>query len=190
MLAGKKGELVVSPRLNIIDSGLLEGRLGSKPVDDEGIPTTHKTLIEKGILTGFLYNTYTARKEGVLSTGNAVRGGFAGLPAVGPTNLYLEPSSGEYASSIDGLLKVVDKGLYVVETMGMHTANPISGEFSIGVSGLLIEKGEIKYPVKEAAISGTVLALFGNTSIIGDDLRFYGNIGAPSVLIEGIDISG
>ncbi|MCL4491401.1 MAG: TldD/PmbA family protein [Nitrospirae bacterium] len=190
MLAGKKGELVVSPGLNIIDNGLLEGRLGSKPVDDEGTPVTHKPLIEKGVLTGFLYNTYTARKEGVLSTGNAVRDGFAGLPLVGPTNLYLEPSSGEYARSVEGLVKTVDRGLYVVETMGMHTANPISGEFSIGVSGLLIERGEIKHPVKEAAISGTILALFRNTSMIGDDLRFYGNIGAPSILIEGIDISG
>ena len=190
MLAGKRGELVLSRKLDVIDTGLLEGRLGSKPVDDEGVPTTHKRLIEKGVLNGFLYNTYTGRKEGVHSTGNAVRGGFGGIPTVGPTNLLLRPSSDEYAAGIGALTGAVDRGLYVVETMGMHTANPISGEFSVGVSGLWIEKGEITYPVKEAVISGTILGLFGNTAMVGDDLRFYGNIGAPSVLIEGIDISG
>ncbi|MBI3592041.1 MAG: TldD/PmbA family protein [Nitrospirae bacterium] len=141
MLAGKKGEPVASPGLNILDNGLLDGRLGSKPVDDEGVPTSNKTLIEKGILKGFLYNTYTARKDSVTSTGNAVRGGASGLPTVGPSNLYMEPASSEYSAGFEGLLKNVDKGMYVIETMGMHTA-------------------------------------------------FYGHIGALSLLIEGIDISG
>lgn len=190
MLAGKIGETVLSEKLNIIDNGLLDGRLGSKPVDDEGFPTANKTLIEKGVLKGFLYNTYTAKKDGVSSTGNAARGGFTGLPTVGPTNLYLEPTSQEFTNNFNGLVKTVDKGLYVIETMGMHTANPISGEFSVGASGLWIENGEIKYPVKEAVISGNILDLFKNVAMIGDDLRFYGNIGAPSLLIERIDISG
>ncbi|MCL4537269.1 MAG: TldD/PmbA family protein [Nitrospirae bacterium] len=190
MLAGKKGTMVSSNRLNIIDSGLLDKKLGSKPVDDEGVPTTHKILIEKGILKGYLYNTYTARKDGVVSTGNAVRGGFTGIPTVGPTNLYMEPASTEYTSSFEKLIKNIDKGLYVIETMGMHTANPISGEFSVGASGLWIERGEIKHPVKEAVISGNILELFKDAVMVGDDLRFYGNIGAPSLLIEEIDISG
>ncbi len=190
MLAGKKGELVLSPRLNIIDNGLLNGRLGSKPVDDEGVPTINKILIEKGILNSFLYNTYTAKKDGVQSTGNAARGGFTGIPTVGPTNLYIEPVSNGYASNLRGLVKTVNKGLYVIETMGMHTANPISGEFSVGASGLLIENGEIKHPVKEAVISGNILEMFKNIVMVGDDLRFYGNIGSPSLLIEEIDISG
>lgn len=190
VLAGRKGETVISPRLSIIDSGVLDGKLGSKPVDDEGVPTMQKALIEKGVLNGFLYNTYTARKEGLKSTGNAVRGGFTGMPSVGPANIYIEPSSNEYLSSSGGLTKAVDRGIYVVETMGMHTANPITGEFSVGVSGLWMENGEVKYPVKEAAIAGNVLELFNKTLMIGDDLRFYGNIGASSLLIEGIDISG
>ena len=190
MLAGKKGEQVISPLLNIIDNGLLDGKLGSKPFDGEGVPTTHKALIEKGMLMGYLYNTYTARKEGVLSTGNAARGGAFGLPGVGPTNLYVEPSLPEHAQEFEKLLKSIDKGLYVIETMGMHTANPVSGEFSVGISGLWIENGAACYPVKEAAISGNVLELFRQAVMIGDDLRFYGNIGASSILIEAIDISG
>ena len=190
MLAGKKGEQVISPLLNIIDNGLLAGKLGSKPFDGEGVPTTHKALIEKGMLMGYLYNTYTARKEGVQSTGNAARGGAFGLPGVGPTNLYAEPSLPEHAQEFEKLLKSIDKGLYVIETMGMHTANPVSGEFSVGISGLWIENGAACYPVKEAAISGNVLELFRQAVMIGDDVRFYGNIGASSILIEAIDISG
>lgn len=190
MLAGKKGDVVISDRLNIIDSGLLDGKLGSKPVDDEGIPTSHKILIGKGILNGYLYNTYTAKKDGIASTGNAVRGGFTGLPTVGPTNLYSEPTSAEYTKRFENLVKDINRGIYVIETMGMHTANPISGEFSVGASGLWIENGEIKHPVKEAVISGNILDLFKKVVMVGDDLRFYGNIGASSLLIEEIDISG
>jgi PmbA protein len=190
MLAGKKGDVVISDRLNIIDSGLLDGKLGSKPVDDEGVPTSHKILIGKGILSGYLYNTYTAKKDGIASTGNAVRGGFTGLPTVGHTNLYIEPTSAEYTNRFENLAKNINRGLYVIETMGMHTANPISGEFSVGASGLWIEDGEIKHPVKEAVISGNILDLFKKVVMVGDDLRFYGNIGASSLLIEEIDISG
>jgi len=189
LFAGKKGELVLNSKLNIIDNGLFDAKLGSKPVDDEGVPTASKRLIENGILKNFLYNTYTAKKEGLASTGNAVRGGFTGLPAVGITNLILEPSSREYIKSFEGLLKIIDKGLYVTETMGMHTANPISGEFSVGASGLWIENGNIMHPAKEAVISGNILDLFKNVVIIGDDIRFYGNIASPSLLIEDIDIS-
>lgn len=190
MLAGKIGKLVLNHRLNVIDSGLLDKKLGSRPVDDEGVPTTHKTLIEKGILKGFLHNTYTAKKDNVRSTGNAVRGSYTGIPSVGPANIYIEPVSKEHTADFQGLIKHIDKGLYVTETMGMHTANPISGEFSVGASGLWIENGEVKHPAKEAVISGNILDLFKSVMLIGDDLRFYGNIGAPSLLIEEIDISG
>lgn len=190
MLANRKGDLVVSHKINIIDNGQINGRLGSRPVDDEGVPTKKKILIDNGILTGYLYNTYTAKKEGLSSTGNAVRGGFTSIPSVGITNLYIEPSSKNYETDFEGILKRVDRGLYVTETMGMHTANPISGDFSVGASGLWIENGSISHPVKEAVISGNILNMFKNIVIIGDDLRFYGNIGTPSLLIEGIDISG
>lgn len=190
MLAGKMGESIISSRLNIVDSGLLPGKLGSRPVDDEGVATSEKTLIEKGVLRGFLYNTYNARKDRTNSTGNAVRGGFTGLPAVGPTNIFVEAVSKEYISDLSGLIRMVDRGIYVTETMGMHTANPISGEYSVGVSGLLIEGGNLSHPVKEAVISGNMLNLFKNIVLIGDESRFYGNIGTSHLLAGDIDISG
>jgi PmbA protein len=76
-----------------------------------------------------------------------------------------------------------------MEAMGVHTANPVSGDFSVGVTGLWIEKGEVKYPVKEAVISGNILEFFGRVEAVGDDLRFYGSTGAPSLIISGVDIS-
>jgi PmbA protein len=125
----------------------------------------------------------------VSSTGNAVRSGFSGLPSVGISNLYIEPVSKTDVISPGDIFRTVDKCLYVTEAMGVHTANPITGEFSIGVSGLWIEKGEISFPVKEAVISGNLLSFFENIEAVGDDLRFFGNVGAPSLLFAPTDIS-
>ena len=189
LLSGKLGKTVISPKVNIIDNGLLRGKLGSSPVDDEGVSCRKKTLISEGILQGYLYNTYTANKDRVSSTGNAVRRGFSALPSVGISNMYIEPISGTDIIPLKDIFKAVDKCLYVTEAMGVHTANPISGEFSFGVSGIWIEKGEIVFPVKEAVISGNILSFFGNIEAFGDDFRFFGNIGSPSILFGPIDIS-
>ncbi|MEW6675945.1 MAG: TldD/PmbA family protein [Nitrospirota bacterium] len=189
LLSGRLGSLVISSKINIADNGLLSGKLGSRPVDDEGVSSRAKTLIREGVLQGYLYNTYTAKKDGVSSTGNAVRGGFSGLPSVGVSNLYIEAVSKSDVMELNELFNAMDKGLYITEAMGVHTANPISGEFSIGVSGLWIEKGKIKFPVKEAVISGNILDFFGRIEAVGNDIRFYGNIGAPSLLIGPTDIS-
>lgn len=189
LFQGKINNPVISDKLNIIDNGLIDRKVGSRPVDDEGVPTSKKILIQKGILKGFMHNTYTAKKDVTISTGNAIRGGFSTLPSVGPTNLYLESSEGSI-KSLNNMIEAIDKGIYVIEAMGMHTANPISGDFSIGVSGLLIQKGKISHSVKEAMISGNILDLFKKVYLVGDDHRFYGNIGSPSLLIENVDISG
>jgi PmbA protein len=189
LLADRLGRKVVSARINLIDSGLLKGKLGSGPVDDEGVPSQAKTVIREGVLKTYLYNTYTGRKGGVVSTGNASRGGFSSLPSVGVSNLFLEPVSGAYVVPKDRLFDAIDKGLYVTDAMGVHTANPISGDFSVGVTGLWIEKGKVAFPVKEAVLSGNILEFFDKTEAVCDDLRFYGNIGAPSLIIPGVDIS-
>ncbi len=109
---------------------------------------------------------------------------------MGVTNLFIEAASKTDVLPADALYSAVDSGLYVVDAMGVHTANPISGDFSIGVTGILIEKGELKHPVKEAVISGNILDFFGKVKALGDDLRFYGNVGGPSLLITDVDISG
>jgi len=173
LLKDKIGQRVISPKVNLIDSGIIPRRLGTRPFDDEGVLTSEKVLIKDGELMGFLHNTYTAKKEGAYSTGNAVRGGYTGLPSAGILNLYLKTSSKSDVIPFNTLISSMDKGLYITEAMGVHTANPITGRF----------------PVKEAVISGDMLGLFERIEAVGDDMRFYGNIGTPSLLIGPTDIS-
>jgi len=185
VFTGRMGQPVIGESLDIIDDGLLPERFGSISFDAEGVCTSKKTLIEKGILKFLLHNTYTACRAGTRSTGNAVRTD-AGVSA-GPTNLYIET---EEKLNPEDLIKLVERGIYIIEVMGIHTANPVSGDFSVGISGIYIEKGEMKYPVKEAVISGNVVQIFQNIRAVGNDIKFFGNIGSPTLLVEGVDISG
>ena len=185
-LAGKKEKEIVSPVVDIIDDGTMAWGTGTSPVDDEGVPVKNKTLISRGVLKGFIHNTFTAKKEGVESTGNASRGSSKGLAGIDVTNMYLKAADGK---SDNSLMKSVSRGILLLGAMGVHTANPISGDFSIGISGLWIENGEAVYPFKEAVISGNVLEMFRKVQAVGNDLRFYGNIGSPSILIDDMDIS-
>ncbi len=185
-LAGKSGQEIISPLLDIIDDGTMDWRTGTKPVDDEGVPAANKTLISGGVLKGFIHNTYTANKDKTVSTGNAARGSFKSLPGVDVTNFYLKPHGGK---SGNDPLKSLSGGILILGAMGVHTANPVSGDFSIGISGQWVENGETVYPVKEAVISGNILDMFRKVEGIGSDLRFYGNIGSPSLLIGNMDVS-
>jgi PmbA protein len=198
-LTGKVGKKIISGLVDIIDDGMMSWGAGTRPVDDEGVPTRNKTLISEGTLAGYIYNTYTAKKAGVSSTGNAVRG-FKSLPGVGVTNMFIKPAQrkesggrGQGAEKKEvennNLLQSVSKGIMVLGAMGVHTANPISGDFSVGISGLWIENGEASYPVKEAVMSGNILDMFKKVEAVGMDLRFYGSTGSPSLLIGEMDIS-
>ena len=186
MLARKLGEAVCAKSINIYDDGLLPGGVATRPFDDEGVPSQRTPLITGGVLAGFLHSSYTAARTGSISTGNAVRGGFRSQPGVGSTNLYIEKGD----TSREALVASVPNGLLVEEVLGMHTANPISGDFSVGVSGHWIEGGKVAYPVREAAISGNILSIFSEVEAIADDMRFSGRLGAPSILLRPISVSG
>jgi PmbA protein len=185
LFMGRLGSVVVSDKLNVIDDGLLDGGLGTAPSDDEAVPARRKAVIENGRLALFLHNTYTANKEKTVSTGNGVRS-FKGTPGVGVTNFSIEPG----AASLDELVREAGTGLYVTEVMGAHTANPISGDFSVGAVGFWIEKGKLAYPVREIAIAGNILDLMKNVIAVGSDLRFSGRIGSPSLLVKELSIGG
>jgi len=186
LFIGKLDQVVTAPCITVYDDGLLAEGLGSAPADDEGVPMKKKTIIDKGRLALFLYNTYAANKDKTVSTGNGMRGGFKGMPGVGVTNLYLEPGR----ESLESLIGSVGNGLYVTEVMGMHTANPISGDFSVGATGFWIEKGKKAYPVREITIAGNILDLMKNVDAVGSDLRFFGRIGSPSLRIKELSIGG
>jgi len=186
LFAGKLGNKVAADVVTLIDDGTLAGGIGSAPFDGEGVPTGRTVLIDRGVLQQYLYNTYTAAKDGVHSTGNGVRGSFKGTPEVGVTNLFIEAGRTPVAQ----LFKDVASGLYVTDVMGMHTANPISGDFSVGVAGLLIENGEITTPVRGMAIGGNIIELFDKIDAVGDDLQFFGSRGAPTIRVADMMISG
>lgn len=186
LFAGKVGEQVASTRITVIDDGAMPGGIASAPFDGEGVPTGSTVLIKDGKLQGFLHNTYTAAKEGAVSTGNGTRGSFKSTPEVGTTNFYIEPG----AKSPEELIGSVPTGLFITEVMGMHTANPISGDFSLGAAGIWIENGQFTQPVRGVAIAGNILDFLSQVEEIGSDLRFYGGKGSPSLLISKISISG
>ncbi len=182
----KKGEIVASRAVTLIDDGLLPGGIGTAPFDDEGIPAQQKFLIREGVLEGFLHNSYTAAKAGESSTGNGVRSGYATTPNVGPSNLFVEKGPHSREQIIGG----IKNGIEVTEVMGMHMANPISGDFSVGVSGIWIENGRPSHPVRGGVIAGNLTGLLQKVEGVGDDLRFLGPVGSPSLLIGDLSVSG
>ena len=180
LFKGKLGQKVVSPLINIIDDGQLQDGIATSPVDGEGVQTQQTDIIIDGVLQGYLYNTYTAMKDNVASTGNGVRGSFKNMPEVGPTNLYL--SSGDV--NCQQLFHDIKDGFYVTSVMGMHTANPVSGDFSVGAAGLWIKNGQLSQPVRGVAIAGNILELFSKVDGVANDLRFFGAFGAPTIRIS------
>ncbi|MBN1383755.1 MAG: TldD/PmbA family protein [Elusimicrobia bacterium] len=185
LLKGKLGQKVCSDMLNIIDDGTLLGGVATSSFDDDGIPTQRTIILEKGVLKNYFYDLYTANKDNVKPTGNASRS-YSGLSVPAPTNIYIEQGK----TSFNNLLKNIDKGLYITETMGMHNADAVSGEFSVGINGFFIENGSIKFPVHGVTIAGNIMDLFNNISDLGNDLKFYGNIGSPSFLVNRLTVAG
>jgi PmbA protein len=185
MLSGKQGELVFCDQVTLIDDGLLPGGYATSPFDGEGVPSSRTLLVDGGFVRGTLYDSYYARKHKTRSTGNAQRG-IKAPPSIGFNNLYMQPGNTTFNSLMDG----VSKGILITNLMGVHTANPVTGDFSLGASGILIENGVLTRPVRGFAVAGNVLDVFKKITDIGSDLRFFGNTGAPSIRISEISVGG
>jgi PmbA protein len=184
MLAGKLGQVVAAPVVSLVDDGLNQDGIPF-PFDAEGVPSRTTTVIEKGILKSFLYDTYTAAKAGVSSTGNAQRASFRTFPAVGITNFMISGTS-----EPEALISDIEQGLYITDVMGMHTANPISGDFSVGAAGIMIEGGRLTFPVRGITIAGNLGQLLKDIDAVGNDLRFFGTRGASTIRIKSLSIGG
>ncbi len=174
LFADKLDKEVASKEVNIIDDGSLEAGLATAPFDGEGVPSKATDLIKEGLLTNYLYDIYTASKDGVESTGNASRGSYRGIPSVSPSNFYLAPGDKDPKDIIKG----VENGFYLHKVSGLVTggANPISGDFSVGATGQWIEGGEIKGAVNEVTIAGNLIDFLKNIEEIGNDLKFNPSI--------------
>ena len=183
-LAGKLGEKIAASNITVIDDGTIPGGFGTEPFDSEGVPTQRTPVIENGVLKSYLLNTYTAKKLGLKTTGNASRG-LAGNPGIGSGNFFLQKGERTPQEIIRG----IKRGLYVVQFLGFGV-NMVTGDFSRGASGLWIENGELTYPVEEITVAGNLKDMLNNISEIGNDLEFRGSTAAPTLRIDGMMIAG
>jgi PmbA protein len=174
-LADQLGKEIASPLITVIDDPLIPRGLGSKPFDGEGVTTYKKKVIDKGVLATFLHNTYTAKKLSAKTTGNATRG-LTSPPGVGYTNFYL--SAGE--DDPKDMIKSVKEGLYLTRMFGFG-ANPVTGDFSRGASGVWIENGELAYPVEEITVAGHMKDMLKEVEAVGNDLKLIYDIASPTV---------
>ncbi|HUV36616.1 MAG TPA: metallopeptidase TldD-related protein, partial [Patescibacteria group bacterium] len=186
ILAGKQGTRVAREAVSIIDDPFRRGCCFNAGFDAEGVPKKRCTLIESGILGGYLHNAYSSRRMGVKSSGNAVRQTYKNRPVPGPANLHIAP--GERTG--DEMIADMDEGVYVQDIMGIHTADTISGDFSVGINGFHIKGGRVEEPVSEVTMSGNILTLLCGIREVGSDLVFVGPLGSPTVSVEDISVSG
>lgn len=185
-LADKEGDKIFAEGVTLIDDALYPGGLGTAPMDDEGTPAQTKNLVEAGVVRGFLADAYWGRRAGRPSTGNAHRPGLTSPPLVGVSNFYLAAGDRDLAA----LQALIPRGPMVTEVMALHTADPVSGRFSVGASGLWIENGRVVRPFKGVALAGDLFDLFGRVTAVGSDLRLTGRHGSPSLVIEELSVSG
>jgi PmbA protein len=183
-LAGREGEIVGSEALTVVDDGRLAGGLGSRPFDAEGLPTRRNVVLERGRLATWLLDTYSARKLGRRSTGNAARGAGS-PPTAAPTNLWLEPGD----ATLDEIVAATPRGLLVTELIGMGF-NPVTGDYSRGAAGLWIEGGEIAFPVEEITIAGNLEQMLRAVDVVGSELVWLGRVAAPPLRVARMTIAG
>ncbi|MEM2098673.1 MAG: TldD/PmbA family protein [Candidatus Bathyarchaeia archaeon] len=186
-LKDKLGEQVASENVTIYDDGLFPGGLCTAMFDGEGVPHQKTLVVEKGFLRGFLYDNYTAKKEGKLSTGNAARAGYLSTPSIEVTNFHMMPGD----VSAEDLLNEVDDGLLIYYLQGAHSSNPVSGDFSVvATPAWKIRKGEIVHCSRSVMIAGNIFEVLKNIGVIASNERKMGQLIAPWILVENVRIIG
>lgn len=182
LLKGKVGESIANELISLVDDPFMPKSSKSGAFDDEGVATSYKELIKDGVLTGYMHNLKTAKKDNTSSTGNGFNRGIV------PTNLYFKPGETPYEEAV----KSMKKGLIITSLEGTHAGcSPVSGNFSLQASGFLVENGEIVRPVNLITVAGNYLTVLQDVVAVCDDLKFnYGFVGSPSLLIKSLQVSG
>ena len=190
LFAGKLGEEVAAPQLRLADDATDPDGLASAPFDAEGSPARRNGLIEDGRLATYLYDARTARKDGRETTGSATRSSYRSPPSVGTSNLVIEAG----ASSLEELVREAGDGLFVTDVAGLHSGvNPVSGTFSVGATGRLIEGGELGRPVREITIASDLVSMLKAVRAVGAQARwvpFGGSVKAAPLLLEEMSVGG
>ena len=182
------GDAVANPIVTLVDDPTNPLAYTATDLDGEGLAARRNVLIDDGVLQGFVHNSYSARRAGVRSTGNAVRGGYAGTPGVGCMALQLRPGTRDQAA----IIADIDHGVLVQQVQGLHSGvNPVSGDFSVGASGLLITNGQVGAPIREFTIASTLQRMLLDIAEIGGDVDWLPMRAAGvSLVIRDIMLSG
>jgi PmbA protein len=188
LFADRLGDAVASPLFTLVDDPTDLSAYGATATDAEGLAARRNELIVDGVLQRFVHNAYTARRAGTVSTGSAVRGGYATTPGVGMQALVLRPGRATPAELIAG----VDHGLLVSGVSGMHSGvNPVSGDFSTGAEGLMIRNGAVAEPVREVTIASTLQRMLHDVVAVGNDLEWLPmNAAGVTLVIGDVTMSG
>ena len=190
LFADREGDEVANPLLRLADDGTAPDGLATAPFDGEGSPRRRVALLEDGRLQSFLFDARTARKAGRETTASAVRGSYRTPPSVGTGNLVVEPGE----SSLEELVSEVGDGLLVTDVVGLHSGvNPVSGTFSVGATGRLIEGGELAKPVREITIASDLVSMLRAVEGLGSESRwvpFGGSVRAVPLLLRAMTVSG
>ncbi len=187
-LKGKLNQTIFGENITLVDDPFFKDGLNRSTFDDEGVATMITKVVDKGVLSTYLYNLKTAKKDNVESTGNGFKAGIAGKVGTSATNMYIEPGTLDFEQLFEG----IESGIYITEVAGTHSGiNQINGDFSLQSQGYLIENGKITSPVKLITIAGNFFEMLKNVSALGNDLKInYMGIGSPSLLIKGLAVSG
>jgi PmbA protein len=190
LFADREGDEVANPLLRLADDGTAPDGLATAPFDGEGSPRRRVPLLEDGRLQSFLFDARTARKAGRETTANAVRSSYRSPPSVGTGNLVVEPGE----RSLEELVREVGDGLLVTDVVGLHSGvNPVSGTFSVGATGRLIEGGELAAPVREITIASDLVTMLRSVEGVGSESRwvpFGGSVRAVPLMLREMTVSG
>ena len=186
-LKGKLNDEVASKIVTLVDDPFLKDGLGNSSFDDEGVPTSYKEIIKKGVLKTYLYNLKTAYKDKVLSTGNGSKGSYKGTVGISFFNLYIKPSE----KSFEKMIENINEGIFITDFAGLHSGlNTISGDFSLAGEGFYIKDGKIDKALNQITISGNFFELLKNIKDIASDIKFsFSSVGSPSIAVEGLKIT-
>jgi PmbA protein len=183
-LLDQLGHTIASDRITVYDDGRMAGGLGARPFDGEGVATRKNTIVERGVLKNYLLDTYSGKKLGLPSTGNASRS-VGESPSVGPTNFYLVPG----VNTPGEIIGSVKEGLYLTEVIGCGIIL-VTGDYSRGACGFWIENGELAFPVEEITIAGNLKQMLKDIEMVGNDLVFRGRIASPTLKISEMMVAG
>ena len=177
---------IAPENFSLIDDSSLNGQLGSASFDGEGTAAQRTAIIQQGVLNSFLYDCKAAAQASTVSTANSGRGSYKSAPSIATTNYYVENGS----TAPEEIIAQTSYGLYVTNILGALTANTLTGDFSFGASGILIEKGKFTVPIRGVTIAGNLKDILANIDFVGNDLTFFGAEGSPTLRVQNVQISG